>query len=240
MPSAEHLREKQAIIDEIRGKLERAKSAVVIDYIGINVEEANAMRNRLRESNVDYKVYKNTLARRALEGTGFEALGGALAGPSAFAFGFDDAVMPAKALSGIFRDYKKMEFKAGIIEGTFYDVEGLKTIASLPSRDELIARFMGSIQSPLSRLVRTFQAIADAGKDGAEAAPEPEAAAPEPEAATPEPEAATPEPGAAAAEEAAAPEPEAAVQEPEAAAPEPEPEAAAPEPEAAASEEKTE
>lgn len=160
--SVEHLKQKQAVIDEIKGKLEKAQSAVVIDYIGITVEQADAMRRKLREANVDYTVYKNTLVNRAIEGTQYESLKDVLSGPSAFAFSYDDAIAPARVLSGIIKEYKKMEFKAGVIEGTFYDAEGVKTIASLPSREELIAKFMGSIQSPVSKLVRTFQAVADA------------------------------------------------------------------------------
>ena len=159
--SVEHLKQKQAVIDEIKGKLEKAQSAVVIDYIGITVEQADAMRRKLRDANVDYTVYKNTLVDRAVEGTPYEALKNVLSGPSAFAFSYDDAIAPARVLSGIIKEYKKMEFKAGVIEGTYYDSEGVKAIAALPSRDELIAKFMGSIQSPVSKFVRTLQAIAD-------------------------------------------------------------------------------
>lgn len=162
MPSQENLKQKQAVIDEIKGKLENAKSAVVIDYMGINVAEANEMRKKLRDANVDYVVYKNTLFGKAIADTEFEALTPVLAGPSAFAFGYEDAVVPAKVLNGIMKDFKKMNFKGGIVEGTFYDGEKMKDIAVLPSRDELIAKFMGSIQSPVSKMVRTLQAVADA------------------------------------------------------------------------------
>lgn len=160
--SAEHLQQKQAVIDEIKEKLSRAQSAVVIDYMGISVAQADSMRKKLREANVDYTVYKNKLVERAIEGTEFEGLKEVLSGPSAFAISYEDAVAPARVLSGIIKDYKKMEFKAGIIDGTFFDAAGVQAIASLPSRDELIAKFMGSIQSPVGKLVRTFQAVADA------------------------------------------------------------------------------
>lgn len=160
--SVEHLQAKQQIVDEIKEKLERAQSAVVIDYMGINVNQADAMRKKLREANVDYTVYKNTLMARAIEGTKFEGLKDVLEGPSAIAFSYEDAVTPARVLNGIIKDYKKMEFKAGVVEGQVYDAKGIEAIANLPSRDEMIAKFMGSIQSPVSKLVRTFQAIADA------------------------------------------------------------------------------
>ncbi|KGF09243.1 50S ribosomal protein L10 [Clostridiales bacterium S5-A14a] len=153
---------KQAIIDEIKEKLDGAQSAVVIDYMGITVEQADAMRKRLREANVDYTVYKNTLIKRAIDGTEFDGLADVLAGPTAIAISKDDATAPARELSSIIKEFEMMEFKAGVVEGTFYDKDGIKTIASIPSRDTLIAKFMGSIQSPVGKMVRTIQAIADA------------------------------------------------------------------------------
>lgn len=161
MASIEHLKQKQTVIDEIKGKLEKAQSAVVIDYMGITVAEADSMRRKLREANVDYTVYKNSLVSRAIKGTNYEGLEEVLKGPSAFAFSYEDAIVPAKVLNDIFKEYKKMSFKGGVIDGQYYDAENVKVIATLPSRDQLIAKFMGSIQSPVSKLVRTFQAIAD-------------------------------------------------------------------------------
>jgi large subunit ribosomal protein L10 len=166
MASQEHLSQKQAIIDEISGKMESASSVVVIDYIGVTVNQADTMRNRLRDAGVDYKVYKNTLVKRAIDGTGNAQLAEVLEGPSAFAFGFEDATLPARALEGIIKEFKKMGFKAGIVDGVFYDAEGIKQIAAIPPREVLIARFLGSIQSPLGKLVRTFAAIADAQDEG--------------------------------------------------------------------------
>ena len=159
--SVEHLKQKQAVINEIKEKIDRAQSAVVIDYLGITVAQADAMRKKLREANVDYTVYKNSLVSRAVEGTKYEVLKDSLSGPSAFAISYDDAVTPARVLNSIIKEYKKMEFKAGVIEGTYFDAEGVKAIATLPSRDELIAKFLGSIQSPVSKFARTLQAIAD-------------------------------------------------------------------------------
>ncbi|MCL1896647.1 MAG: 50S ribosomal protein L10 [Clostridiales bacterium] len=169
MPSQEHLEQKQAIISEISDKMDRATGVVIIDYIGITVEEANTMRGKLRDAGVDYKIYKNTLVRRAIDGTPHAGLADVLEGPSAFAFGYDDATAPARLLDGVIREFRKMEFKAGIVEGVLYDAAGIKQIATIPSRDVLIARFLGSVQSPLSKLVRTFAAIADEkGGDAAE------------------------------------------------------------------------
>ena len=154
--------EKQQIVNEIKEKLEKAKSAVVLDYIGISVAQADAMRKKLRDSGIDYTVYKNTLAKRAIEGTAYEGLGEILAGPSAIAISYEDATAPARVLADSIKEFKKMEFKGGVVEGTFYDTEGIKKIASIPGRDVLIAKFMGSIQSPVGKMVRTFAAIAEA------------------------------------------------------------------------------
>lgn len=167
--SVEAKQQKQVIIDEIKGKLENAQSAVVIDYMGITVAEADAMRKKLREANVDYTVYKNTLIKRAIEGTDYAPLAEVRDGPSAVAISTEDATAPARTLNGIIKEYKKMEFKAGVVEGTYYDKAGIEQIADIPSRDVLIAKFMGSIQSPVSKFVRTLQAIADDQQDGAEA-----------------------------------------------------------------------
>jgi large subunit ribosomal protein L10 len=159
--SVEAKQQKQLIIDEIKGKLENAAAAVVIDYMGITVAEADAMRKTLREANVDYTVYKNTLIKRAIEGTDFAPLAEVLDGPSALAISTEDATAPARTLNKIIKDFKKMEFKAGVVEGTFYDKAGIEAVAEIPSRDELIAKFMGSIQSPVGKFVRTLAAIAE-------------------------------------------------------------------------------
>lgn len=160
---------KQVIIDEIKEKLSRAKSAVVIDYMGITVEQADTMRKSLREADVDYTVYKNTLMKRAIEGTEFEQLGEVLEGPSAFAFSYDDVTAPARVLNKSIKEFDKMAFKAAVVEGEYYDAEGVKALANIPGREELIAKFMGSIQSPVSKAVRTFAAIRDAKAEEADA-----------------------------------------------------------------------
>ena len=153
--------EKQAIIEEIKTKLETAQSAIVIDYAGITVEEANKMRKDLREANVDYKIYKNTLMKRAIEGTAFADLEQILEGPSAFAMSDEDATAPARVLASAMKDLNKMTFKGGVVEGTFYDAEGVEKLSKIPGRETLIAKFMGSIQSPVSKFGRTLAAIAE-------------------------------------------------------------------------------
>ena len=153
--------QKQAVIDEIKDKFERAESAVVIDYMGITVEQADAMRKKLREANVDYTVYKNTLVKRAIAGTDYEKMAEVLEGPSAFAFSFDDATAPARVLNDSIKEFKKMAFKGGFVEGEYYDKEAIEQIASIPSREVLISKFMGSIQSPISSFARVVSQIAE-------------------------------------------------------------------------------
>ena len=154
--------EKQAIIDEIKDKFERAESAVVIDYMGITVAQADAMRKKLREANVDYTVYKNTLVKRAIDGTDHAPMAEVLEGPSALAFSYDDATAPARVLNDAIKEFKKMEFKGGFVEGEYYDKEAIAQIASIPSREVLISKFMGSIQSPISSFARVVSQIAEA------------------------------------------------------------------------------
>ena len=160
--------EKQLIIDEIKAKLDGAQSAVVIDYMGITVAQADEMRRKLREANVDYTVYKNTLMKRAIDGTDYAEMAEILEGPSAFAFSYEDATAPARVLNEAITEFKKMEFKCGFVEGDFYDKDGITQIASIPSREVLISKFMGSIQSPIANFARVVKQIAEKG-EGAEA-----------------------------------------------------------------------
>ena len=169
--SVENLKIKAAVIEEIKSKLNGAQSAVVIDYMGTTVEENTAMRKALREAGVDFTVYKNTLIAKAIEGTAFEGLKDVLSGPSALAISKEDAVAPARVLAKAIKDYNKMSFKAGVVEGVLYDAEGIKAVANIPSRDELIAKVMGSIQSPVGKFVRTLAAIAEEKAGPAAAAP---------------------------------------------------------------------
>ncbi len=171
--SVENLKIKSAIVDEIKDKLDKAQSVVVLDYMGTTVEQNTQMRNKLREAGVDFTVYKNTLIARAIAGTKYEGLKDVLNGPSALAVSFDDAVAPARVLKGCIKDFNKMAFKAGVVEGVLYDAAGVEALADIPSRDVLIAKFMGSIQSPIANFARVIKQIAE--KDG-EAAPAEEAA----------------------------------------------------------------
>lgn len=152
---------KQEVVTEIREKLERAQSLVLVDYMGINVEEATELRNACREAGVEYKVYKNNLVKLAAEGTQFSDLAKDLTGPNAFAFGYEDPVTPAKVLKGVCEKTKALELKSGVVEGQYFDREGIKVIAEIPSREVLIAKFLGSINSPLSNFAYLLSNIAE-------------------------------------------------------------------------------
>ena len=154
---------KQVIIDEIKERFEGAVSVVAVDYLGITVEEADALRANLRKEGVQFTVYKNTLIKRAIDGTPFEALadGETLKGSTALAFCTEDATASARIIAKAIKDYKKMSFKGGVVEGQVYDKAQIEEFATIPSREELIARFMGSIQSPMTKLALTLKAIAE-------------------------------------------------------------------------------
>ncbi|SCZ82075.1 50S ribosomal protein L10 [Acidaminobacter hydrogenoformans] len=152
---------KKLIVQEIKEKFEQAKSVVVVDYRGLKVEEATELRKIFREAGVDYKIYKNNLVKLALEGTDFETITKDLTGPNAIAFGFGDPVVPAKILKDFAKDHKNLELKSGVIESTYYDVDGIKAIADIPSREVLIAKFLGSVKSPISNFAYLLQNIID-------------------------------------------------------------------------------
>lgn len=161
--SVEAKQAKQLVIDEIKERIEGAVSVVVVDYIGLTVEEADELRAQLRAENVGFTVYKNSLIKRAIAGTEFEGLaeGETLKGSTALAFCTEDATASARIIKKAIDKYNKMSFKGGIVEGTVYDKAQIEEFANIPSRDVLIARFMGSIQSPLTKLALTLKAIAE-------------------------------------------------------------------------------
>ena len=159
---------KQPIVDEIKAQLDGAKSMVVVDYRGISVADVTELRKQCREAGVVYKVYKNTMVKRAVEGTEFEGVVKDLEGTNAFAISKDDATAPARIVANFIKKAKCCELKSGVVEA------GIATIATIPSRDELIAKFMGSIQSPITNFARVIKQIAEQ-KDGGAA--ESEAAA---------------------------------------------------------------
>lgn len=175
---------KQPIVEEISANIKDAQSVVVVDYRGLTVEQDTQLRKAMREAGITYKVYKNTMMNFAFKGTEFESLAPVLEGPSAIAISRDDATAPARVIAKFAKDAPALEIKAGVVEGTFYDASGMQTVATIPSRDELLSKLLGSLQSPITNLARVLNQIAEKGgaADTAEA-PAAEEAAPEAPAA---------------------------------------------------------
>lgn len=157
---------KKVVVDEIKSKLEGASSIAVVDYRGLTVEEDTVLRRKLREANVEYRVYKNTMVNFAVKGTEFESISKNLVGPSAFAISYDDPTSGPRVISEILKKSPELEFKGGVVEGQYYDDAGMKAIGDIPPRDELLSRLLGSFKSPISSFARVLKQVAD--KDGNE------------------------------------------------------------------------
>ena len=152
---------KQPIVEEIASTVKDAATVVIVSYSGITVAQDTQLRRQLREAGVTYKVYKNTLMTRAFKGTEFEGLTESLKGTNAIAVCKDDATAPARILSKFAKDCPAIQLKAGVVEGIVYDEKGMAEIAKIPSRDELISKFLGSIQSPITNFARVLNQIAE-------------------------------------------------------------------------------
>lgn len=164
---------KQPIVQAIAEEIKDAQSVVLVDYRGLTVAQDTELRKQLREAGIVYKVYKNTMMKRAFEGTECEALESCLEGPSAIAISKDDATAPARILCKFAKDAPALELKGGVVEGTAYDVAGLTELSKIPSREELLSKLLGSLQSPIANFARVIKQIAE---QGGEAAPAEEAA----------------------------------------------------------------
>lgn len=180
---------KKTVVDEISAAIKDAQSVVLVDYRGLTVEQDTALRKELREAGINYKVYKNTMMNFAFKGTDCEALLPYLEGPSAVAISTDDATAPARILCKFAKTADKLEIKGGIVEGVAYDAAGISNISKIPSREELLSKLLGSIQSPITNFARVMNQLAEKGGASeceAPAAAEESAAAEEPVAETAE------------------------------------------------------
>ena len=156
---------KAPIVDEISGHLNGAQGVVLVDYRGLTVEQDTQLRKQLREAGVVYKVYKNTLVKRVDAGTEFETIADTLEGTNAIAFCKTDATAPARILANFAKTADALELKCGVVEGTFYDAAGIATIATIPSREELLSKLLGSIQSPITNFARVIKQIAEKNEE---------------------------------------------------------------------------
>lgn len=160
---------KQPIVAAIAEDVKDAASVVLVDYRGLTVAQDTELRKQLREAGIIYKVCKNTMMKRAFEGTDFAGLNEYLEGPSAIAISKDDATAPARIICKFAKEAEKLEVKAGVVEGTVYDVAGVQELSKIPSREELLSKFLGSIQSPITNFARVLNQIAEKGGEAVEA-----------------------------------------------------------------------
>ncbi len=154
---------KQPIVAEISENIKGAQSVVLVDYRGLTVEQDTRLRKELREAGIVYKVYKNTMMNFAFKGTEFEALAEYLEGPSAVAISTTDATAPARIICKFAKEAKALEVKGGVVEGVAYDAKGISAIAEIPSREELLSKLLGSIQSPITNFARVMKQLAEKG-----------------------------------------------------------------------------
>ena len=166
---------KKPVVEEISEKTKDAQAVVLVDHRGLTVAQDTELRKKLREEGVTYKVYKNTMMNFAFKGTDFEQLGDLLNGPSAMAVSTTDPAAPARVLYDFAKQAKALEIKGGVIEGKFYDAAAMTEIAEIPSKDVLLSKLLGSMQSPITNFARVIKQIAE---KGGEEAPATEEAAP--------------------------------------------------------------
>ena len=179
--SAEAIKAKSALVEEIAAKLKGAQSAVVVEYRGLSVAEMTELRNNLRAEDVELKVYKNSLVQRATVATEYEGLNAELTGPNAIALGNSDAVAPARVIAKFAKDHEALVIKAAVVEGKLLTVDEVKEISKLPNREGMYSMLLGMLQAPVSKFARVVKAVAEAKpEDGSAAAEE---AAPVEEAA---------------------------------------------------------
>lgn len=158
---ANTIESKKAVVKEITEKLEASVSTIIVDYRGLNVAEITELRKQLREAGVDFKVYKNTLTKRATEAAGLADLNEALTGPNAIAFSEEDVIAPAKILNNFAKQSDALEIKAGVIEGNLVDLDKIKALAELPSREGLLSMLLSVLQAPVRNLALAAKAVAD-------------------------------------------------------------------------------
>ena len=168
MPSEKVLESKKAVVAEITERLKNAQAGVLADYRGLTVAQDTELRKKLREAGVEYTIVKNTLTRFAANEVGLGELDPVLHGPTALATSADDVVAPAKVLVEFAKNNEQLEIKAGFVDGKVIDVNEVKVYASIPNKETLISKMMGSLQAPIGNLVRTLDAIAKKDESAAE------------------------------------------------------------------------
>lgn len=159
---------KKQVVTEISDKFNESQSAVLVDYRGLTVEEVTALRKELRDNNVDYKVYKNTMTRRAIEEGELSSLTDQLVGPTAIAFGKDDVVAPARILHKFAKEHEALEIKGGVIEGQVATLDEINELSTLPDHDGLVSMLLSVLQAPIRNLAYATKAIAEQKEEAGE------------------------------------------------------------------------
>src|SRR5690606_13744601 len=155
------IEQKKQVVEEISNKLKSSVSTIVVDYRGLSVAQVTELRKQLREAGVEFKVYKNSMARRAADAAELSGLNEALVGPNAITFSTEDVVAPAKILNSFAKENEALEIKAGVIEGNIATVEEIKALAELPSREGLLSMLLSVLQAPIRNLALATKAVAD-------------------------------------------------------------------------------
>lgn len=150
------IEEKKKVVEGLKEKLATTKVVIVTDYKGLNVAQMTELRRKLSEANVEYKVVKNTLLKRASEGTDANLLTDAFQGPSGIALSYDDPVAPAKVLTQFAKENNKLEIKAGVMDGKVMDLDAITALSKLPSREELLAQVLSAMNAVPTGLVRAL------------------------------------------------------------------------------------
>ncbi|MBV4419071.1 50S ribosomal protein L10 [Clostridium tyrobutyricum] len=161
--------EKKADVEEIKGKMQKSQGIIFSKYQGLTVEEDTELRKNLREAGVEYKIYKNTLSRLAAKELGFDDAEKILKGPISIAFGYDDPTAPARILNNYAKDHKVLELQGGIVDGELFDVDKIKQLATIPPKEVLIGKLLGSLQAPVSNFVYVLDAISRKKEESQEA-----------------------------------------------------------------------
>ena len=168
MPNAIVLEQKQQIVKELAEAISGSVAGVIVDYKGINVADDTVLRKELREAGIDYRVVKNTLLGRAIEGTELDGIKSVLEGTTAIAISKEDHVAAARILNKFAEAHENFNIKAGYLDGKEIDLETIKSLAKLPSREVLLATVVGAFQAPIAAFARAVQAIVDKNGEAAE------------------------------------------------------------------------
>jgi len=161
LANANIIQEKQEAVAVIAAKIANSSSTVVADYRGLNVAQVTELRKQLREAGIEFQVLKNSLVRRATEGTDYVELNNILTGPTAIAFGKEDAVAPAKILNDFAKKNDALKLKGGVVEGKVVSQEEIKALAELPSRDGLLSMLLSVLQAPVRNFALAVKAVGE-------------------------------------------------------------------------------